>query len=93
MFKTDDTELTSRLIDGQYPDYAQIIPRSFSTEVETDVQALTTAMRAAGIFTSTGNNITIDFAEPDVLTVTSASGDLGESHVADPLKVPRAFRA
>ena len=90
LFKTDDTELISRIIDGQYPDYAQIIPRSFNTEAEVDVQALSAAMRAAGIFTSTGNNVTIELAAPDRLTVASASGDLGESVVEVPATVTGA---
>jgi DNA polymerase-3 subunit beta len=47
-------------------------------------------MRAAGIFTSTGNNVTMEFAEPDQLTVTSASGDLGESRVDVPAAVKGA---
>lgn len=90
MFKAGDTELTSRLIDGQYPDYVQIIPRSSTTEAVVDVGALTAAVRAAGIFTSTGNNITMEIAEPDQLAVTSASGDLGESRVDVPVSVKGA---
>lgn len=85
MFKTEETELTSRLIDGQYPDYKQIIPTEFNTEIEVTTEDLGAAMRTAGIFTQTGNNVTLEFG--DKLTVSSSSGDLGESKVNIPCKV------
>ncbi len=81
MFKTDDTELTSRLIDGQYPEYKAIVPTSFNTEIDLSVEDLSSAMRTAGIFTQTGNNVTLEFSEPDHLEISASSGDLGESKV------------
>jgi DNA polymerase-3 subunit beta len=79
MFKTEETELTSRLIDGQYPDYKQIIPQTFNTEIDLLAEDLSSAMKTAGIFTQTGNNVTLEFQEPDKLKISSSSGDLGES--------------
>src|SRR5579872_353830 len=87
MFKTEDTEVISRLIDGQYPDYKQIIPQQFNTEIEVSTADLTAAMRTAGIFTHTGNNVSLEYSEPDKLIVTSASGELGESKVDISTKV------
>ncbi|MDB4939726.1 MAG: Beta sliding clamp [Candidatus Doudnabacteria bacterium] len=87
MFKTEETELTSRLIDGQYPDYKQIVPQTFNTEIDLAADQLSTAMRTAGIFTQTGNNVTLEFEEPDKLTISSSSGDLGESKLNIPCKV------
>jgi DNA polymerase-3 subunit beta len=87
MFKTEDTEIISRLIDGQYPDYKQIIPQQFNTDIDASAQDLTTAMRTAGIFTHTGNNVTLEYGEPDQLLITSSSGELGESKVNVPAKV------
>lgn len=87
LFKTDDTEIITRLIDGQYPDYKQLIPQEFNTEIIAETKDLTAAMRTAGIFTTTGNNITLEFSEPGTLVVRSASGDLGESVVKVPATV------
>ncbi|MBU6447284.1 DNA polymerase III subunit beta [Patescibacteria group bacterium] len=81
MFKAGETELTSRLIDGQYPDYKQIIPQEFNTEVQISTDDLASAMRTTGIFTQTGNNVNLEYAAPDSLTVSAASGDIGESSV------------
>ncbi len=87
MFKTEETELTSRLIDGQYPDYKQIIPQEFNTEIDLAADELTSAMRTAGIFTQTGNNVSLEFEAPDKLTISSSSGDLGESKLEIPCSV------
>jgi len=46
--------LTSRLIEGRYPDYRQIIPESAATSVLVERGALTRAVRSAGLFTRTG---------------------------------------
>lgn len=87
MFKFDNTEIVSRLIDGQYPDYKQIIPQNFNVEIESRTTDLIAAMRTAGIFTHTGNNITLEYKEPDILVINSSSGELGESQVNVPAKV------
>ena len=87
MFKADETEIISRLIDGQYPDYKQIIPQRFDTEVEVGTSDISSAIRTAGIFTHTGNNISLEFSEPDQLMASSSSGELGESKVGIPAKV------
>lgn len=48
--------LVSRLIDGTYPDYAQILPRTWTTRVVLPRGELMTAARAAGLFSRTGVN-------------------------------------
>lgn len=87
MFKTDNTEIISRLIDGQYPDYKQIIPQSFNTEITVKTSDLSAAMKTAGIFTHIGNNVSLEYQEPNVLIVNSSSGELGESNVNIPCSV------
>lgn len=48
--------ITSRLIDGTYPDYTQILPRSWSTRVVVPRGELQTAARRAALFSRTGIN-------------------------------------
>lgn len=81
MFKVDDTELTSRLIDGQYPDYKQIIPGEFNTDINLPTEQIAQALRTAGIFTQTGSNVVLEFSEPDQLTISASSGEVGESKI------------
>jgi len=87
MFKAMDTEIISRLIDGQYPDYKQIIPASFKTEIECLTADVVAAMRTAGIFTQAGNNVNLAFSGPKTFSIASASSDIGESNVEIPAKV------
>ena len=43
-------ELTSRTIDGHYPDYRQIIPTVFRTEAKVEAAALGKAVKTASLF-------------------------------------------
>ena len=48
--------VTSRLIDGTYPDYTQILPRSWATRVCVSRAELQATTRAASLFARTGVN-------------------------------------
>lgn len=79
LFKFEDTELISRLIDGTYPDYRQIIPKSFKTDVIVAREELMHALKAAALFAPDSNNITVE-AKADVgLTVAASSVAAGEN--------------
>lgn len=56
LFIHEDTELVSRLIDGQYPDYQQIIPKQHSTTFRTKSAELLRAVRATSLFGRPGIN-------------------------------------
>lgn len=49
-FQTDETYITSRLIDGVFPDYRQIIPKKFTTEVVMLKNDLFNAVKVTNIF-------------------------------------------
>ena len=80
----DNFELTSRLVDGKYPDYAQIIPNSFKTDAIFPISVLDKKIKAAGLFTTTGVNA-VSFSFDSVvktIKVSSTSTQTGE-HVSD----------
>lgn len=56
VFRTPSTDLTSRLIEAQYPDYQHIIPANFQTVAKIDTQDLLSAVKLSGLFVSTENN-------------------------------------
>ena len=58
-FEDKSLYLTSRLIDGIFPDYKQIIPKSFTTEAVVLKQDFANALRAANIFRDKFNQINI----------------------------------
>jgi len=82
MFKTEDAELLSRLIDGQYPDYKQIIPQNFVTEAEVERSEFIQSLKAASLFASESNNIELDLAPQNKqVVIKSQSSQTGDSEI------------
>lgn len=80
-FSFDSVSLISRIINGRYPDYKQIIPTKNKTEVSVDKSEIIRAVKAAALFSKQGiNDITILFLKNKVV-VSSFSGNSGESEV------------
>lgn len=76
----DDFEMTSRLIDGKYPDYSQIIPSTFKTTAVFPLQVMANKIKAASLFTTTGvNAVMFDLnAGQHSVGVSSTSTQTGE---------------
>ena len=81
LFTYGATELVSRLIEGQYPDYQQIIPASSKTKILIDRQELIRAVKMASLFSKTGiNDVNLDFpAGKNQAVISSVSGQTGEN--------------
>jgi DNA polymerase-3 subunit beta len=81
LFTIGSTELVSRLIEGQYPDYKQIIPAEVKTKAIINRAELTRAVKASALFSKTGiNDINLDLpAGKNKVVVSSASGQTGEN--------------
>lgn len=78
LFKFDETELISRLIDGAYPDYRQIIPKNFKTEAEISKDEFIHALKAASLFAPDSSNVTVE-VKGSGITVTASSMAAGEN--------------
>jgi len=84
----NDTQIISRLVDGQYPDYRQIIPASFSTTANTEKAQLIAALRTASVFSQGNNSVKLEvFSSKQQLVLAAESSDLGKSAVELPAKV------
>lgn len=73
-------EMMSRLIDGKYPDYAQIIPSTFKTTAIFPAEVMGNKIKAASLFTTTGiNAISLHVnAGEKTLGISSTSTQTGE---------------
>lgn len=80
MLRYDTFEMSSRLIDGKYPDYAQIIPTEFATTAEVAGDMLVKKIKAASLFTTTGVNAVNISLEPamKLVSLSSTSTQKGE---------------
>lgn len=81
LFTVDSVDLISRLINGHYPDYKQIIPTQSQTEILVERSELTRAVKAAALFSKTGvNDINLQFSKNKII-ISAFSGASGESQI------------
>jgi DNA polymerase-3 subunit beta len=78
-FILDDIVFTSRLIEGTYPSYEQVIPQDNEKKLVVDKVAFLKALRRTSIMSREKTNaIRLDIEE-DRLTLSSINPDLGEA--------------
>lgn len=87
LVKTDDVQLISRLIDGNYPDYEQIIPKSLETETQIERLAFMNAVKLVSNFSGKTNDIKLKIKDKKILEVYSANQYLGENNYLIPVKI------
>jgi len=79
-FTADGVYLTSRIIDGVFPDYRQIVPKEFKTEVVVLKQDLLNALKLSNIFSDKFNQVNLAIRPKEkVFELTSANNDVGEN--------------
>lgn len=74
LFRVKDVEVVSQLIDGTFPDYHQIIPRSYKSRTLVSTAALLKACKQAEIFAREGSNVAR-------LDIKQANGEMQPSEV------------
>lgn len=74
VFRVKDAELVSQLIDGTFPDYQQIIPRSYKSRTLVSTASLLKACKQAEIFAREGSNVAR-------LDIKAAQGEMEPSEV------------
>jgi DNA polymerase-3 subunit beta len=86
--QVDGTYLVTRLIDGQYPEYAQIIPSESGTVVSLEHSELLSALKTSGIFSRGAGSVTMGIdSEKQLVQIMSQSQGVGESVVEIPCSI------
>jgi DNA polymerase-3 subunit beta len=83
VFGTGDTWLTTRRIDGQFPDVGRLLPEAFEAEVDLPRDELRDVVRRAGVMALRNAPLRLRFAEGE-LTVSAQSQDVGETNESLP---------
>ncbi len=103
LFHLASTDVVSQLIDGNFPDYNQILPKTYSTRTIMNTGELQSAVRAASVFARDASNIVRlnispneDGAGKVVVAATSAEtgdnvGEIDAQVAGDPIEI--AFNA
>lgn len=73
LFQTDTTTIYSRLVEGRYPPYREIIPKKATVKIPLAVQPFLTAIRQAAIMTDDETK-RVSFKFSDNLLVLQAQG-------------------
>jgi DNA polymerase-3 subunit beta len=79
-FENNGTYIVSRVIDGVFPDYRQIIPKSFTTEAIALKQDILNALKISNIFSDKFNQVhlTID-PKGKLFEIQTKNSDVGEN--------------
>ncbi len=81
-FDVNDVNIVSRLINGKYPDYKQIIPENFETEVVIDKKELAQSIKIASVFTKNKEGeIDIELKDDDKMIIKSSLQEMGENEI------------
>lgn len=86
-FKTERFELISRLLEGDFPDYAAIVPKTFETELVLDKEELINAIKVVGVLSSKVNEIKIKIGENKKNIEIFSSDQGGENNCTVAAKV------
>jgi DNA polymerase-3 subunit beta len=93
VFGSGGAWLTTRRIDGQFPNYRQLLPEQFEHVVEFPREELLEVVRRVSLMAQRNSPLRLRFADGE-LTVSAQTQDVGEareslpaSFVADPLEI------
>ncbi len=84
LFSTDGVWLTTRRIDGQFPNYRQLLPESFEHELTLPRVELLEVIRRASVMIQRATPLQLRFAEGE-LTVIARTHEVGESQESLPV--------
>ncbi len=86
LIEDSDTKLISRLVDGSYPDYEQIIPKTTETELSVPKQQFMNAVKLVSTFSGKVHDIKLRLKEgAKALEIYSATQQMGENKYLIPV--------
>jgi DNA polymerase-3 subunit beta len=84
MFELGDVVLSSRLIDGQFPNYRQLLPESVEHELRLSSSELTDVVRRISLMAQKNAPLRLSFSE-GALAVSAQTPDVGEASETIPV--------
>lgn len=78
MIDLNETKITTRLLDGDYLNYKQIIPSNFNTSLILNTQQLSDALERASLLSRIDKNNLVKFDITDKVMILSSRSELGD---------------
>lgn len=75
-----DIYLVSRVVEGNYPNYQQVIPSETGSRIKIDRELFIECLSRAALVTSEKSNAVKLRLSPNLLEITSSSPELGDAH-------------
>jgi DNA polymerase III subunit beta len=87
LFSVGAVKLVSRLIEGQFPNYEQIIPKSTKTKIHFDTEKLMLVLKRINIFAKENNNKIILKTNENDVVITTETTQYGEGEITLKVKI------
>ncbi len=81
IFELEETKIISRLIEGNYPQYHEIIPKEYKTKIEINKEEIINGIKVSSLFSKSGiNDVILDFnSKKGEVNISAANVQLGEN--------------
>ncbi len=88
LFKSDKWELFSRLLEGSFPDYKQVVPKKYGAETTMLKDELVSGIKLSSIFSSKNNEVKIKILEGKKnIEISSSDQTTGENKFVLPARI------
>lgn len=88
LFKTEQWELFSRLMEGSFPDYKQIVPKKYAAEITVSREEFINSLKLSGIFSVKSNEIKIKILEnKKAIEISSSDQSVGDNSYLLPARI------
>jgi len=78
----DSIYLVSKVVEGNYPNYRQVIPKNNDRHIKLNRESFANCVRRAALVTSDKNNSVKIHVQKDLLEITGQSPEFGEANVS-----------
>ena len=86
-FSIGETTLLTRTLDGEYPNFERIIPKTFTTRALIEKEGFLRAVRSAAIFARDNANIVKLELENQKIRVSANAAQVGKNSIELPIKI------
>lgn len=88
LFRFGNVNMVSRLIEGKYPDYKQIIPDKFESRASVNTSEMINAIKVASLFANASNNsIELGLRAEQKLEINSETSEVGSNNTKIPAEI------
>ena len=84
VFTVDDVMLSSRLVEGRFPNYQQLLPEAYEHELKVSREELLEVVRRVGLLAQRNAPLRLSFSE-GALDVSAQTPDVGEASESLPI--------